>query len=250
MNKLKLLDLFSGIGGFSYGLESTNGFETIAFCEKNDFCRKVLKKNFPTIPIVNEIRNLNGKEFKADIITGGFPCQPFSYSGKRKSRNDDRYLWHEMFRVIKETNPRWIVAENVPGIAYLEKGLVLKQIISDLESEGYETVITNIPACSVNAWHKRERIWIIANSKHNGLHNKKRYATIESCNQSEEWLFIRDNWKKNKSEFCRINDELSSELDKDRNNRIKALGNAIVPEIAKQIGLAILEAENEQIYKR
>ena len=246
--KLKLLDLFSGIGGFSLGFEKTGGFETIAFCEKDKFCQKVLAKHWNNIKIYDEIRNLKG--IQADVITGGFPCQSFSYSGKRKGSNDDRFLWHEMFRIIKEAKPKWIIGENVPGIAYLEKGLVLKQIISDLESEGYETVITNIPACSVNAWHKRERIWIIANSKHNGLHNKKRYATIESCNQSEEWLFIRDNWKKNKSEFCRINDELSSELDKDRNNRIKALGNAIVPEIAKQIGLAILEAENEQIYTR
>ena len=92
MNKLKLLDLFSGIGGFSYGLESTNGFETIAFCEKDKFCQKVLKKHWNDIKIYEDVRNINGKEIKADVITGGFPCQPFSVAGKRRGTDDDRYL--------------------------------------------------------------------------------------------------------------------------------------------------------------
>jgi len=112
--KLKLLDLFSGIGGFSLGFEKTGGFETIAFCEKDKFCQKVLAKHWNNIKIYDEIRNL--KSIQADVITGGFPCQPFSVAGKRKGTDDDRYLWDETIRVIAETKPKWFVGENVEGI--------------------------------------------------------------------------------------------------------------------------------------
>ena len=240
---MNVLDLFSGIGGFSLGLESTGFFKTIAFVEKDKFCQKVLQNNFPNIPIEDEVRNVKGEKYRADVITGGFPCQPWSFAGKRKGSKDDRNLWDQMFRIIKETKPRWIIAENVKAIAYLENSLVLKQIKSDLESQKYQTIIFNIPATAVNAPHKRERIWIIAYSKHNGLYNKKRFKTQPSSYKSEEWLFIRDNWKKNKSEFFRINDGLSSKLDIDRKERIKSLGNSIVPQIAREIGKAIMEAE-------
>ena len=128
MSKLKLLDLFSGIGGFSLGLESTGGFETIAFVEKDKFCQKVLAKNFNNITIEGEIRNVKGEKYKADIITAGFPCQPFSVAGKRKGKDDDRYLWDETIRVIRECKPRWFVGENVEGIVNIANGTVLQQI--------------------------------------------------------------------------------------------------------------------------
>ncbi len=101
-NKLKVLDLFSGIGGFSLGLHSTGIFDTIKFVEFDKYCQKVLNKNFPNIPIEGDIRNVKGTKFEADVITGGFPCQPFSVAGKQKGTNDNRYLWPEMFRLIKE----------------------------------------------------------------------------------------------------------------------------------------------------
>ena len=164
MNKLKLLDLFSGIGGFSLGFEKTGSFETVAFCEKDEFCKKVLRKHWNHIRIYDEIRNLNGKEIKADVVTGGFPCQPFSVAGKRKGTDDDRYLWDETLRVIAETKPRWFVGENVEGIVNISEGKVLQQIQKDLESEGFQVQCLIIPASGVGAWHQRKRVWIIANS--------------------------------------------------------------------------------------
>lgn len=169
---LKLLDLFSGIGGFSLGLESTGGFETIAFVEKDEFCQKVLKKHWPNITIEGDIRNVKGEKYEADIITGGFPCQPFSVAGKRKGTDDDRYLWDETIRVVRECKPRWFIGENVEGLININNGLVLRQVQTDLEKEGFEVQCLVIPASGVGAWHQRKRIWIMAYSNSNGYRNK------------------------------------------------------------------------------
>ena len=169
---LKLLDLFSGIGGFSLGLESTGGFETIAFVEKDDFCQKVLKKHWPNITIEGDIRNVKGDKYEADIITGGFPCQPFSVAGKRKGTDDDRYLWDETIRVVRECKPRWFIGENVEGLININNGVVLRQVQTDLEKEGFEVQCLVIPASGVGAWHQRKRIWIMAYSNSNGYRNK------------------------------------------------------------------------------
>jgi hypothetical protein len=154
MNKLKLLDLFSGIGGFSLGLESTGFFETIAFVEKDKFCRKVLKKNFNNIPIEEDIRNVKGSNYAADIITGGFPCQPFSVAGKRKGTDDDRYLWDETIRVVTECKPSWFIGENVEGLININNGLVLRQVQTDLEDQGFQVQCLVIPASGIGAWHQ------------------------------------------------------------------------------------------------
>tara|TARA_X000001036_G_scaffold108038_1_gene101202 strand:- start:3615 stop:4817 length:1203 start_codon:yes stop_codon:yes gene_type:complete len=167
--KLKVLDLFSGIGGFSLGLHSTDIFDTVKFVEFDEFCQKVLKKNFPNIPIEGDIRNVKGKEFEADVIVGGFPCQPFSVAGKQKGRDDNRYLWPEMFRLIKEIKPEFIIGENVQGLVNLQNGMVLRQVQDDLEGEGFEVQCFLIPASGIGAWHQRFRVWIVGHSKHNGL---------------------------------------------------------------------------------
>ena len=167
--KLKVLDLFSGIGGFSLGLHSTGIFETTKFVEFDSFCQKVLNKNFPNIPIEGDIRNVKGQEFEADVITGGFPCQPFSVAGKQKGTNDNRYLWPEMFRLIKEIKPEFVIGENVQGLINLQDGMVLRQVQDQLESEGFEVQCFLIPASGIGAWHQRNRVWIIGHSKHNGL---------------------------------------------------------------------------------
>ncbi len=157
---MKVLDLFSGIGGFSLGLQRA-GMETVAFCEIDPFCRKVLHKHWPRAPIHDDIRTLQGTEFgPIDVICGGFPCQPFSLAGKQKGKNDDRHLWPEMLRVIAQARPTWVIAENVTGII----GMVLDDVLTDLENEGYTSRTLNIPACGVDAPHRRERIWIIAHS--------------------------------------------------------------------------------------
>ena len=168
-SKLKVLDLFSGIGGFSLGLHSTGIFDTVKFVEIDKFCQKVLNKNFSGIPIEEDIRNVKGQEFEADVITGGFPCQPFSVAGKQKGTNDNRYLWPEMLRLITEIKPEFVIGENVQGLINLQNGMVLRQVQDDLESQGFEVQCFLIPASGIGAWHQRNRVWIIGHSKHNGL---------------------------------------------------------------------------------
>jgi len=160
---LKHLDLFSGIGGFSLGLERTGGFETIAFCEIEPFCQKVLKKHWPDVPCYDDVRSLD-YEGPVDVITGGYPCQPFSVAGNRKGEEDDRHLWPAMFSLITKHRPPWVIGENVAG--HINMGL--DDVLADLESEGYECRTFVIPACAVKAPHRRDRVWIIANTEQCG----------------------------------------------------------------------------------
>jgi len=309
--KLKVLDLFSGIGGFSLGLESTGFFETMAFVEKDEFCQKVLKKNFNNIPIEGDIRNVKGEKYRADVVTGGFPCQPFSVAGKRKGTDDDRYLWDETIRVVRECKPKWFIGENVEGLVNIQEGMVLRQVQTDLEKEGFEVQCLIIPASGIGAWHQRKRIWIIGynvsnsntrfgigenqeiqtrgNTSTNGSKNvsntfgklsdgcssttrnsKTKFKRVE-CNQSWNWNEIwsktercneqdrknvsdsngknsseeQQTWWQTQSNLCGVPNGVSYGLDKNRANRIKSLGNSIVPQIARELGLAIMEAENE-----
>ena len=349
MNKLKLLDLFSGIGGFSLGLESTGFFETIGFVEKDKFCHEVLKKNFPNITIESEVRNVKGDRYAADIITGGFPCQPFSVAGKRRGTDDDRYLWDETIRIIRECKPRWFIGENVEGIINIQEGMVLRQVQDDLEKEGFKVQCLVIPASSIGAWHQRKRVWIIAHSDSNRNRNeistsngeekeiqreyrekdntsgksigtttnddvsnsnsgmRGRWGAEQSSGANKEWRFYskeeeqtqldiwsktfgcdavfeqtlsnsnsegsqghgvstnmetmqiseehttktdteeQQTWWQTQSKICGVPNGVSFELDKDRKDRIKSLGNSIVPLIARQLGLAIMKAELDEI---
>jgi len=332
----KLLDLFSGIGGFSLGAEQ-NGIETIGFVEKDEFCQKVLKKHWSDVPIIDDIRKVNGKDFgAATIISGGFPCQPFSVAGKREGTDDDRYLWDETIRVIRECKPRWFIGENVEGIINIQEGVVLRQVCDDLEKEGFKVQCLVIPASGIGAWHQRKRVWILAHSnsnrdryeitKSNGEekeiqreHRKKDSSTWKSIgadthdvSNTNSRLSVRENeevqargntstisgedvpnsdskglahsnesklctskqqrmdsnekrvwgkvwsfssrcseqnkqqtWWEAQSSLCRNVNGISYELDKDRANRIKSLGNSIVPLIARELGLAIIKAETD-----
>ena len=349
--KLKVLDLFSGIGGFALGLDSTGFFETVKFVEKDKYCQKVLRKNFPNIPIEEDIKNVEGKEYSADVVVGGFPCQPFSVAGKQKGTNDDRYLWPEMLRLIREIKPEFVIGENVQGIINLQDGMVLRQVLNDLEGEGFEVQCFLIPASGIGAWHQRNRTWIIGHSKHNGLlasekrsRDKKinggtsegqnqtiksertsgssndgnvsnsisslrgRWRTIGESREDQIWRFLtkekeqsehdirsqtigrnalsregeedvsisngiglqghglqsnneqeerstdqttsssigqQQTWWTLESSVCGIPNGISYELDKDRASRIKTLGNAIVPQIAREIGLALKKVLND-----
>ena len=167
--KLKVLDLFSGIGGFSLGLERTGGFETVAFCEIDDKCRDVLSKHWPDVPIFNDVRSLNATGLgRIDCITGGYPCQPFSYAGKREGEEDDRHLWPAMFALVKKLRPAWVIGENVAG--HISMGL--DSVLSDLEAESYTARTFVVPACAVDAKHRRDRLWIVANTN-NILHERE-----------------------------------------------------------------------------
>ena len=170
---MKILDLFSGIGGFSLGMESTGHFETIKFVEMDKYCQKVLRKHWPNVPIEEDIKNVKGKEFEADVIVGGFPCQPMSVAGRQKGTSDSRYLWPEMFRLIREVKPEFVIGENVQGIINIQDGMVLRQVQDDLESEGFEVQCFLIPASGIGAWHQRNRVWIVAHSEQNGYCREK-----------------------------------------------------------------------------
>ena len=172
--KLKILDLFSGIGGFSLGLESTGHFETAAFCEIEPYCQKVLKKHWPDVPIFDDIRQLKGTDIGTiDIITGGYPCQPFSVAGKQKAEQDPRHLWPEYFRLIQELRPTWVIGENVGG--HIKLGL--DSVLEDLESEGYSTRTFSISASSIGANHKRERVWTVAYSNNRSSEQNDKIQT-------------------------------------------------------------------------
>ena len=169
--KHKLLDLFSGIGGFSLGAEA-NGIPTVAFVEKDPFCQKVLRKHWSNTPIISDIRTVKGEDYETDgvtIISGGFPCQPFSQAGKRKGTDDDRYLWDETLRVVAETKPEWFIGENVDGLVNIQDGLVLRQVQDDLEKEGFQVQCLVVPASGIGAWHQRKRVWIIGHNVSNTI---------------------------------------------------------------------------------
>jgi len=295
--QLNIVDLFSGIGGFSLGLHNADKrFKTIAFAENDPFCQKVLKKNFGNTKIFNDIREVSIDQ-PVFLVCGGFPCQGFSVAGRQRGTDDDRYLWGEMFDIIKQTKPRWVIAENVRGIVTTQDGLAFNIVHSDLESEGYEVQAFNIPAIGKGAWHRRERIWFIANSNaglgsrttdeiqtgwntaangskitsNSNSRLRGRWGTIGSSgDQQDRELPVTqeksecetqdfrsktlgcdvvpgetENWWQTQSKLCGVPNGISYELDKDRARRIKALGNAIVPQIIETIGKAIIKSEED-----
>jgi DNA (cytosine-5)-methyltransferase 1 len=332
---LRLIDLFSGIGGFSLAAEWCWGadLEIEAFVEIDPFCQKVLAKNFSGVPIYDDIKKIqwvvaestganDGRYFREsqagqipepgngskpnpssnpeseqidsakpgglhpepsmevrtsriDLLTGGFPCQPFSCAGKRGGAEDDRHLWPEMLRTIHEVKPRWVVAENVPGLLTLQDGLVFEGVCAGLEAEGYEVQPVIIPACAQGAPHRRDRVWIVAKSTSGGCGSRgtecEGQLGAPSLDQSdchapdternteraglcqedpggkwrgrpgnETW---QEHWYEVATRLCRVDDGLPRGMD--RVNRLKALGNSIVPSVAYQIFMAIKNTDKE-----
>jgi len=163
--------LFSGIGGFDLAAEWV-GWENKFHCEWNEFGQKVLKYYWPNAESFTDITKTNFSKYekKIDVLTGGFPCQPYSSAGKRRGKDDERHLWPEMCRAIREIKPRWIVGENVLGLVNWNDGLVFHEVQTDLENEGYEVQPFLLPAAAVNAPHRRDRIWFIAHA--NSISNR------------------------------------------------------------------------------
>ncbi len=154
---MKHLDLFSGIGGFALAARWC-GWETIGFCEIDPYCQKVLRKHWPDVPIHTDVRELDGKSVgPVDVITGGYPCQPFSTAGRRAGQDDDRHLWPEVYRLIREIRPQYALLENVAG--HITMGL--DDVLSDLEEADYTWEAFVIPACATGAHHWRDRVWIV-----------------------------------------------------------------------------------------
>jgi DNA (cytosine-5)-methyltransferase 1 len=158
--------LFSGIGGFDLAAEWM-GWRNAFHCEQDEECKKVLQHHWPEAVLHDDVKTLNGKEYagKIDILTGGFPCQPYSAAGKRKGKNDERHLWPEMLRIIREISPTWVVGENVHGLLNWSGGLVFTEIISDMEAAGYWIAPYLLPAAGINAPHRRYRIFFVCRKR-------------------------------------------------------------------------------------
>ncbi len=194
--------LFSGIGGFDLAAQWL-GWENVFHCEINPFGRKLLEYYWPNAISYDDITKTDFTVHRGeiDILTGGFPCQPFSVAGKRKGTDDDRNLWPEYHRAIKEIQPAWVVGENVPGIINWSKGLVFEQVQADLENEGYEVWTFVLPAAGVNAPHRRDRVWFVAyapgNGHQPGRSGKSRSAQRESQSKEYQRQRIRDDNRRN-----------------------------------------------------
>jgi DNA (cytosine-5)-methyltransferase 1 len=251
LKTMKVLDLFSGIGGFSLGLERA-GMETIAFCEFDECARKVLKKHWPNVPIYEDVRTLDATKFRGsvDVVCGGFPCQDLSSAGKQAGFEGDRSnLYREMLRIISECMPRYAIFENVTGLLSGNGGRWFAKFLYDLAEIGYDAEWHCISASEFGANHHRDRVWIIAYPK---------------CARREG--LIKDDWLLSSKEtpfpftmYRAINDwsELVGSFAKVRSNngipvklersRIKQMGNAVVPQIPEAIGRAIMKAEGKEI---
>jgi len=243
---MRLGSLFAGIGGFELAATRA-GIEPIWSNELDPFACNVLRKNFKHEIIEKDIRELGKHNLESvDIISGGFPCQPFSHAGARKGKEDDRYLWDEMLRIISDTKPRYVLGENVFGLITMENGETLESILVDLENEGYRTETFVVPACAVGAWHRRDRIWIVAHSNSNsfGSHREKKHTTKRGVNAQRGIIglgkdvsksrFAHEQGNLSNWEFepglGRVADGLPGRVD-----RLKGLGNAIVPQVAFEI---------------
>ena len=176
--------LFSGIGGFDLAAEWM-GWTNVFHCEINPFGQQVLKYYWPNSISYNDIKTTDFTVHRGtiDIITGGFPCQPYSLAGKRKGKEDDRHLWPEMLRAIREIQPTWVVGENVFGIINWNGGLVFNEVQADLEAEGYEVQPYVLPACAVNAPHRRDRVWFVAYKQSNRCESEQRIISEQKQGQ-------------------------------------------------------------------
>jgi DNA (cytosine-5)-methyltransferase 1 len=253
MRKLRVLDLFSGIGGFSLGLERTGGFETVAFCEIEKFPRKVLAKHWPEVPIYDDVRTLTKERLAADgiavdFITGGFPCQDISLAGKQLGIGKDTRsgLWSEIVRLAGELRPQYIFVENVTNLLCGptdRPGGWFGRILGDLAALGYDAEWHCIPASYIGAWHRRDRVWVLAYSASERKRSaekpllRQQFLSIQSGGGFAQWpgrSLLPE------SRFRGKDDGVPRWMDEARG---KALGNAVVPQIPELIGHAILEAE-------
>lgn len=252
------IDLFSGIGGFALAAQLVwgNRYENVGHSEIDEFCCKIYHRHFPGSKCLGDIKKIAWQRGSARLITGGFPCQPYSFAGKRRGAADNRALWPEMLRTISEVRPNWVIGENVTGIVNME----LDEVLSDLETEGYETQAFIIPACAVGAPHRRDRVWIVSHSNHHGwdgTKDRKSDYTRENGNTqgkekvcepkgSNSLWHVTSAWQKDWVEiatsFCRVDDGVPNRVE-----RLRALGNAIVPQVAYVILGIIKQLESSSI---
>ena len=214
------LDLFSGIGGFALAAEAA-GWNTVGFAEVDDYASRVLKRHWPDVPNFRDVRNVPA--MPVDLVTGGFPCQPFSHAGKQRGREDARYLWPDMLKVVQKCKPSWVLGENVPGIVNME----LENVCLDLEAKGYEVWPLDIPACAAGAWHRRARIWIVAYAERVQPGAQSHDGPARRMGRIVKPVAWDRDWQDALREFRGVDDGLSYGVD-----RTDGLRNAIVPQVA------------------
>ena len=269
---MRFVSLFAGIGGFDLGLERA-GMTCVGQVEIDPYCTRVLEKHWPTVPRISDIHDFQGNEFgEYDLLCGGYPCQPFSHAGKRGGETDERHLWPEVARIIRATLPRWVLLENVPG--HLSLGF--DTVLGELAESGYDAEWDCIPASSVGAPHRRDRVWIVAypTSEGRGQHRYRSEAaserqsipfpnrgsrsamahpegehsdvgklrernrsrsTTEPRNRHTETRRRKSDWWASEPNVGRVAHGVPSRVD-----RLRALGNAVVPQIVEAIGGRIM----------
>ena len=239
------LSLFSGIGGLDLAFEWAGG-QVAAMCEIQPYCQKILRKHWPDVPLFEDIKELKGSDVGAvDVIYGGFPCQPFSVAGLQRGKDDARYLWPEFSRLVGEIKPRWIVAENVPGILRI----AADDVCSDLERQGYAVGVWDFEAAAVGAKHRRERVFFVAHSDSPRLPRphgqgevgtalpERQFCEFGRPGDSSDERFKYDAWE-SEPRMDRMVNGIPNRVD-----RLRALGNAVVPQQVYPIFKAIMEAE-------
>lgn len=256
-----VLDLFSGIGGFSLGLEKL-GFRTVAFCERDAFARSILARHWPGVPCYGDVREITARRLRQDgiarpdIVVGGFPCQPFSVAGKRQGKADERHLWPQFARIVRAVRPRWVIAENVPGI----RNIAADELCGDLEAIGYTCRPLLVGAGHAGAAHRRRRAWFLASNPdrprlaHRRPTGKQAQA---ACGQGPQLFAQPDGrggpWWPALPDLGGAVDGVPAGLDRaaarararQQVERLRCLGNAVVPQVVEMIGRAILHVESE-----
>ena len=248
------LDLFSGIGGFALAAR-WNGIETIAFAEINEYATKVLKRHWPDVPNLGDVRNVTAETIREPVwlLTGGFPCQPFSVAGLRRASDDERYLWPECCRVMGELRPRFALFENVAGLLTAERGRSYNRVLSDLAALRYDALWNCIPACAIGKPHERDRTWILVvntdgdDADGKGITdwaypNPAEWPTSENKPQRNGWLdeLVSTGTAQRResyAELVRVVHGIPGWMD-----RHHALGNAVVPQIPAMIMSALMDA--------
>ncbi len=273
---MKVGSLFSGIGGFDLGLERA-GFEISWQVEIDEYCRQVLKKHWPAVPCHYDIRSIDWEFIQpVDLICGGFPCQPVSCAGKRRGADDERYLWPEVVRCLSVLRPTWFLGENVPGLLHLG----IEQVCADLEALGYQVAVLGIPACAVDAPHLRQRVWIVAHARcqqryqiwaepstpqpQADIYDQRCCENVADANTERRHGRAREQRERRGRQLENVSRWLAEpamgelvngvsgrlvrfggrvvQSAAHRKEKLKGLGNAIVPQIAEALGRMIKEA--------
>lgn len=253
---MNALSLFSGIGGLDIAAEWA-GFKTVAFCERDEFCQKVLRKHWPDVRIFDDVRTIDTNELpRIELLHGGYPCQPFSTAGNRRGEADERHMWPHMLRVVQELKPRWFVGENVKG--HITLGL--DTVCDDLEREGYTVRAVCIPACAIGSVHRRERVFVLAHATSNGRNEgtasggdvspddaRRQEEQAKGCqHEGCRGLRLELDWRGREvggwgaePPAIRVDAGLPNRVDRNR-----ALGNSVSPQQAYPIFAAIAETYN------